>query len=153
MQIVNEFRENTIKYCSLIENLEETSKEEFLKEILMLLPKIYYLGLSLPNIEVQSENIADKNIQNYTPLLEKKLGKDQLYKKVFHPTADNEIVEASLVDDLIDIYSDLKQPLIWYEEDKKNQNDAIWQWKFNIQNHIGWHIVDAMKAIHVYLYV
>ncbi|PWA11191.1 hypothetical protein DCC39_09460 [Pueribacillus theae] len=57
-----------------------------------------------------------------------------------------EPVEASLSDDLLDIYIDVKRGILLYENRK--YREAIWEWKLNFQIHWGNHTVDAMRALH-----
>jgi hypothetical protein len=47
----------------------------------------------------------------------------------------------------------LKGSLIKYESGKEpRQRVAIWEWKFNLQEHCGDHLVDALRPIHRLIY-
>ena len=81
------------------------------------------------------------------------LGKYDSYFEVFDPAFDTDAIQTMLSDDLSDIYTNLKRPLIKYESgEEPNQRIAIWEWKFNIQTHCGDHLVDALRPIHRLVY-
>jgi hypothetical protein len=55
-------------------------------------------------------------------------------------------VEASLSDDILDIYKDVKKGILLYE--KNEHIEAIWEWKFCFEIHWGSHAVDEIRALH-----
>jgi hypothetical protein len=72
------------------------------------------------------------------------------YWKIFEPFKDGETpVYCELADDLADIYRDIKEGLILYDQGK--MDEAAWEWRFNFEIHWGKHLVGAQYAIHEYL--
>jgi hypothetical protein len=139
------------EYIALIEGLSQSRPHNFLSRCARVLPQIYSLGQSLPDVDIPDEE--NKNFIDEIPspmsLIGKLLGKHDFYMEVFDPVYDKDTVMASLSDDLADIYLDLKRPLLKFEtKDNNSQNIALWEWKFNIQGHCGDHIVDALRPIH-----
>ena len=132
-------------YISLLDEAENLSLYNFLHECLLLLPQIYAHGLKLPDVDPLTEEPAGTQ-SGLSPGPWVNLGKYDLYREVFDPVFDDDIVVSSLGDDLQSIYDDLMRPLPEYESG--NRDDAIWSWKFNIKGHCGDHIVDSLRAIH-----
>jgi hypothetical protein len=152
MNIRKQFIITVKEYVDLIEKFPQYSLQDFLRKCAKLLPQIYTLGQELPEVELPNEasdEIAIKEVISPREALEKFFGKHDHYKEIFDPIFDEDIVEASLSDDLTDIYLDLKRPLLKYEMGNNNLKEiALWEWKFNIQGHCGDHLVDALRPIH-----
>jgi hypothetical protein len=142
------------EYISLIDSASIQSHPHlFLSKCRLLLLQIYTLGIQLPDVEPQDNEVSKIDYPSPMSSIGILLGKYDMYNEVFDPIKDGEIVAASLSDDLAGIYRDLKDPLLDYDSDKRE--DAIWSWKFNIQGHCGDHLVDSLRAIHrlVNLYI
>ncbi|MBI4743528.1 MAG: DUF5063 domain-containing protein [Actinobacteria bacterium] len=144
----------TKKYISLIDKVEDMTTYDFLSKCAILLPQIYYFGQLLPDVELLDKNKMDEaSYVEWYALLSKKiaksLGEHNVYMEVFDPVQDKEAIQASLADDLSEIYLELKQSLTNYETgDSLKINSAIWNWKFGILGHCGNHIVSALRPIH-----
>lgn len=134
------------EYVRLIENAQSPSPHRFLFQCAVLLPRIYSLGLELPETEPKSDEIVTYDGNSPVRVLSSILGRYDEYWEIFDPVFEKEAVAATLSDDLADVYMELKGPLIAYE--KGQESDAIWQWKFNIKTHCGDHLVDALRTIH-----
>jgi hypothetical protein len=70
------------------------------------------------------------------------------YWDVFHPLTlgDKKPVSmGSLVDDLIDIYVDVKPPLIAWNSD--HQQDAVREWRLSFRSHWHRHATSALKVL------
>jgi uncharacterized protein DUF5063 len=79
----------------------------------------------------------------------KLMGNYDVYSEVFDPVCEEEVIKATLSDDLSDIYTDLKRPLFKYDsKEEGNQLIAIWEWKFHMKIHWGHHLVGALCPIH-----
>jgi hypothetical protein len=143
------FVEESRKYCKLIEECENIPNDKFVYECLYSLSILYNLGIQLPDIEPATEGVFTATLESKMAELIDKLKERDPYAHVFDPYEDKEVCMTSLSDDLADIYSDIKEPLILYDKNEKgNQQDAIWQWRFNIHGHCGDHIVSALTALH-----
>ncbi len=65
------------------------------------------------------------------------------YRLVFDPWEDKDVVEASLADDIADIYQDLKDVLA-----VSGGKAKAWDWRFQFDQHWGQHAIQALYAIH-----
>ena len=103
---------------------------------------LYSKALYLPEIEPKDTEALDFDI----PVPKIDFGQYDHYWEIFNPYHLDEPLEASLSDDIIDIYRDIKRGLLLYEKNK--DIEAIWQWRFNFDIHWGNHVVDAIRALH-----
>ena len=71
-----------------------------------------------------------------------------VYWDVFNPMEEDNPVLNSLADDLSDIYRDLKQGLILFNQGK--MAEAAWEWRLHFDIHWGQHLTGAQRAIHAY---
>ena len=61
---------------------------------------------------------------------------------------DDKLVGGMVFDDLNDIYRDLMEGVRAYELGAINE--AVWVWKWGVDNHWGTHAVSLIKALHWY---
>jgi len=141
----NDFVSLVRQYVQLVERASDTTAHAFLHSCARVLARIYAAGIELPDVDPSDEDLT---LQVESPLLplRRLLGVYDNYFEVFDPYENEPAGEASLADDLADIYLDLARPLRAFERGRTT--DAVWEWKFNIRGHGGDHLVDAMRAIH-----
>jgi hypothetical protein len=154
--MVEQFVELVRRYIALIDGLPGPTAREFLLECAILLPQIYSLSHQLPDVDLpESDSLEPETARIEAPMgkVMRLLGKYDLYSEVFDPVFDTDAIKSTLSDDLSDIYSDLKGPLMKYVSGgEANQRVAIWEWKFNMQIHWGHHVVGALRPIHSLVY-
>lgn len=158
------------EYCLWINRCDEQSCSEILTEAHGLLARLYALGLALPSTDVLfDDDPDDAGIAEWEPAastrgpdrgedvrqvrilrsLAGKLGRWDLYREVFdpyEPPSEPEVM-SSLSDDLGDIYHDLRSGLLRWK--RGETGDALWEWRFGIENHWGKHATDALRALHI----
>jgi hypothetical protein len=137
-QGINEFYQSAVTYCSLIENFDNKN----LKILLLSLLDLYSKALQLPNVEPEQDKMM--NIDVHLPHIT--ICQYDHYWEVFNPYELEEPVGASLSDDIIDIYKDVKKGILLFESNE--HKEAIWEWKFGFEIHWGSHAVDAIRALH-----
>lgn len=130
----------SMRFCDAV-NTKEVSAENA-EEWLALLMELYVGAMRLPEIEPDDDSISRKKNAIPQPVI--KCRSD--YWEVFDPFEFEEPVCGDLRDDLQDIYDDLRTGIREYEAGRKN--NAIWDWKFGVDNHWGQHAVDAIRALH-----
>ncbi|WP_296317877.1 DUF5063 domain-containing protein [Winogradskyella sp. UBA3174] len=148
-------------FIELIE-VKHIKEKEFYLEIHKKLSELYNAGLSLNSVELIHSNentefkiATEKRLEGKNVNLISSLGKDCFYWEVFDPTyeKENESTQGWLVDDIGDIYADLKEEV--YKIDQIGTDEAIedglWQLKFGFTSHWGNHCVNALRALH-YIY-
>jgi len=96
---------------------------------------------------------SDWMIVNET--LKKKFGTADDYLEVFdEKTRDTEgPVISSISENMADIYQDIKDFLLLYQTGTiEVMNDAIWECRMNFENFWGQKLVNAMRAVHKFIY-
>lgn len=139
---VDEFFLSALNYCKIVEDLNSNKGENNLKNLLVSLLDLYSKALYLPDVEPENDEISDIKLSVPQILFDEY----DHYWKVFNPYHLDEPVGASLSDDILDIYKEVKRGVILYE--KNEYEEAIWEWKFNFEIHWGNHAVDAIRALH-----
>jgi len=159
-RIVIEFVAAANEFCKYSEHAAEIKGGELLRILQRLLPFLYIKASLLPGLEPVFE---DGNEKFVTEAGWKKVNED--FRKQFG-TADNyldlteekfsepeNIVPASIAENMADIYQDLKDFLLLYQTGTSEvMNDAIWECRMNFENIWGQKLVNSMRAIHRYIY-
>lgn len=151
---------NTAKeYCNFIETESKLTQIEFLREAQTYLITLYSLARHLPLVHLQTDKDFESDIDDNTmELLLKFIGNRvpfPYYWTVLNPVNMNNLAETGtgdLIDDLGDIYKDLKRALLIFDTDHiAAKENAIWKFKFDFDYHWGAHCMEALSAIHHYL--
>jgi len=148
------------EYCSAIENVSKLSAEANVQKLQKLLPLLYLKAAILPKTERLLEEELEKYISelDYNLLLEKwlqLLGENDGYYEVFDPNIQfgQEKVTASVSENLLDIYQDLKNFLISYSiGNEELMNDALYECNFHFEEFWGQELVNVLRAVHMLVY-
>jgi Domain of unknown function (DUF5063) len=139
---VDEFFLSALNYCNIVEDLNSNKGNNKLKNLLVSLLDLYSKALYLPDVELEDDGVSD--IELSVPQIN--FDEYDHYWEVYNPYHLDDPVGASLSDDILDIYKEVKKGIILYE--KNEYVEAIWEWKFNFEIHWGSHAVDAIRALH-----
>ncbi len=159
---ITEFINACADYCEIIENFEKYTVKEFLYNIQKTLVNYYLKGFNLPNccrsgkISFDKKEIRKQSkFGYYLKMLSEYLKNVEPYFSNFNPYPDSdeieekEVTSQSLSNDLSEIYHDIKSNLLVFRNNSiPDQQDAIWQFKFDWQGHTGDHWTFAVRAIH-----
>jgi hypothetical protein len=143
---VEDFLVSALHYCSMIENFESLNEHKKLRNLHISLLDMYAKAFGLPEVEPQNDKVSSFDI----PVPKVSFGQFEYYWEVFEPYNLEEPVGASLTDDILDIYKNVKEGIHLYE--KNELVDAVWHWRFNFETHWGSHAVDAIRALHSAIY-
>ena len=154
-----DFYRTASSFCDFVESYATESKYEFLQVARQNLLTLYDTALKIQWVKLQSnieydEKLDDIKFKKLLMFIEKRLGDARYYWHVFDPTndKDTEAVCGDLVDDIGDIYKDLKYSIMIYNLDKEDcKENAVWQFKFDFDKHWDNHCINALSAIHYYL--
>ncbi len=154
-----DFYKTALDFCLFIENLQPTTKVDFMQATRQHLLRLYTTALELQWVELQSNAEFDDRLHeaDIKPLLNsisQRLEGSQYYWHVFDPTNEEDIkpVCGDLGDDLGDIYKDLKNAItIFNLEQSGCEESALWNFKFLFEKHWNDHCINALSAIHFYL--
>ncbi len=144
------------QYCEFVETQVPESETAFLMQAEEHLQALYYFGKKLP----VTENFADAEDKLTAAEMEKllhftaeRLGDHRYYQVVFDPTEfkDDQVVAGDLLDDLGDIYKDLKNAILAFDPlTPDNFEHMQYEFTFLFEHHWGDHCADALYAIHYF---
>ncbi|WP_297093206.1 DUF5063 domain-containing protein [uncultured Draconibacterium sp.] len=148
------------EYCSTIENVSHLTAEENLAKLQKLLPLLYLKASVVEKIEMVMDEELEKfvNELDYNMLHQKwlqLLGENDGFYEVFDPNIQfgEETVRASVSENLLDIYQDLKDCITNYSiGNEEVMNDAISECIYHFEEFWGQQLVNVMRAVHMLVY-
>lgn len=157
---VVEFVTVASEYCSSIENVAKISAEANLQKMQKLIPLLYLKAAMLP----KTERLLDEELEKYISELDynvlhqkwlQLLNEYDSFYEVFDPSIQfgQETVTASISENLLDIYQDLKNFLISYSiGNEEVMNDALVESIEHFEDFWGQQLVNVFRAIHMLVY-
>lgn len=157
---VVEFVTVASEYCSSVEQVAKFPAEINLQKMQKLLPLLYLKAAMLPKTEI----LLDEELEKYVSeldynLLNQKwlqlLNEYDSFYEVFDPSIQfgQETVTASISENLLDIYQDLKNFLISYSlGNEEVMNDALAECAEHFEEFWGQQLVNVLRAVHMLVY-
>ena len=148
------------EYCSSVENAVHYSAQENLERLQKLLPLLYIKASLLPKVE----RVLDDELENYVSELDynvlhqkwlQVLNENDSFYEVFDPSIQfgQETVTASVSENLLDIYQDLKDFITSYSMGNEEvMNDSLSECLFHFEEGWGQKLVNVMRAVHMLVY-
>ena len=163
------------EFCRVIDEREQSTAEQLLHRVHVLLPRLYSAALALPDVRPDDADPADEGVEEedddapydmeaaVADSVKDRIGHERLwamsrslgeligdrdcYAEIFDPYAEprEEAVTGMLSDDLVDIYADLTDGLAKWRRGEHDQ--AIWAWRFSLRTHWGEHATGALRAL------
>lgn len=157
---VVEFVTVASEYCASVENVAKVTAEENLQKLQKLLPLLYLKAAMLPKTESLLEEELEKYISelDYNMLHQKwlqLLNEHDSFYEVFDPSIQfgQETVTASISENLLDVYQDLKNFLIAYSiGNEEVMNDALAECIEHFEQFWGQQLVNVLRAVHMLVY-
>nr|WP_321355819.1 DUF5063 domain-containing protein [uncultured Draconibacterium sp.] len=148
------------EYCSTIENVSHLTAEENLAKLQKLLPLLYLKTSVVEKIEMVMDEELEKFVSelDYNMLHQKwlqLLGENDGFYEVFDPNIQfgEETVRASVSENLMDIYQDMKDCITNYSiGNEEVMNDAISECIYHFEEFWGQQLVNVMRAVHMLVY-
>ena len=148
------------EYCQAIEQVNRIPASANLQKMQKLLPLLYLKASLLP----QTERVLDEELEKYVSefdynVLHQKwltlLSENDNFYEVFDPSIQfgHEAVTASISENLLDIYQDLKNFLIAYSiGNEEVMNDALTECSEHFVEFWGQQVVNVLRAVHMLVY-
>jgi hypothetical protein len=157
---VIEFATVANEYCLFLEKTNSYSKKEFIEKVQKLLPLLYLKASLIPEIGDDNGETPEKCLSEveYNFLLNnltEKMGSHDSYLEVFDPGMQfsETPIEASISENLCDIYQDLKDFIFAFRIGTVEiMTDAVWECKKNFKEFWGQKLVNGLRAIHSIIY-
>ncbi len=157
---VVEFVTVASEYCNSLENAAKNTVEENLQKMQKLLPLLYLKAAMLP----KTERVLDDELEKYVSELDynvlhqkwlQLLNEYDSFYEVFDPSIQfgQETVTASISENLLDIYQDIKNFLISYSiGNEEVMNDALAECTEHFVEFWGQQLVNVQRAVHMLVY-
>lgn len=157
---VIEFVTVASEFCATIEKGAKTSARENLEKLQKILPLLYLKASMLPPTEQVMDDELEKYISelDYNMLHQKwleMLGEHDNFYEVFDPEIQfgQETVTASISENLLDIYQDLKNFLIAFSIGNEDvMNDSLYDCIYHFEEFWGQQLVNVLRAVHMLVY-
>lgn len=154
------------RYCDIVDASARTEKIELLLQLYRVLPELILEAIRLPDTDPWKHDEDDDSCLDLTlssdpglrksseewgrlyELLKGKFGEPPFYWTVFNPVQDKEAIEASLADDIADIYGDVIEGVRLLAKPSANPEEIIWEWRISFHSHWGNHALQALRTLH-----
>ena len=148
------------EYCNSVEHVSKQTAEDNLQILQKLLPLLYLKAAMLPN----PERVLDEELEKYVSELDynmlnqkwlQLLNEYDSFYEVFDPSIQfgQETVTASISENLLDIYQDLKNFVIAYSiGNEEVMNDALVECVEHYREFWGQQLVNVLRAVHMLVY-
>ena len=151
-----QFVKSARAFCTFIETGNSVS---FLQLTQTHLQNLYFDAKKLQSVDLTLDSdfpnkLNDQEEEEVLNLISDKLGKNRYYWHVFDPTKDEDMepVCGDLLDDLGDIYMDIKNSLLSLDSNVPAEvESAIWNFRFDFETHWGDHCIIAIYALHYFI--
>jgi hypothetical protein len=148
------------EFCKYAEHASELKGDEMLRILQRILPLMYLKASLLPSLNPYFEDGNEKFVTEpdwvrINEKLKEKFGTANDYLEVFDEkiTESDGPVISSISENMSDIYQDMKDFLLLYQTGTAEvMNDAVWECRMNFENFWGQKLVNAMRAIHKFIY-
>ena len=148
------------EYCAMLEQVAKYSARENIAKLQKILPLLYLKATLLPKTEQVLEDELEKYISelDYNVIHQKwleLLNENDSFYEVFDPSIQfgQETVTASVSENLMDVYQDLKNFLISYSiGNEEVMNDALYECVLHFEEFWGQQLVNVLRAIHMLAY-
>ncbi|MEN8118008.1 MAG: DUF5063 domain-containing protein [Bacteroidota bacterium] len=148
------------EFCATVENVDHISPSENLGKLQKILPLLYLKASVLPKTERVMDDELEKFVSelDYNVLHQKwlqLLKENDSFYEVFDPSIQfgDEKVTASISENLLDIYQDLKELLTSYSiGNEEVMNDSLAECIFHFEEFWGQQLVNVLRAVHMLIY-
>lgn len=144
------------EFCRIIESAVDYPTPALVDLTRKILPLLYFKASLLPEVQPVLDEPLEKYVSEmeYSLLLQKwsvKLAEADSYYEVFDPEIQfgSETVSASISENLMDIYQDLKDFITAYSlGNEEVMNDALVECKAHFGEFWGQRLVNVLRALH-----
>ena len=148
-------------FCKLMEKADKMPLHELLDGISESLMTIYQKTFTIPRFKTKYESetqkfLTEKKYNNIRLTIMSLLENKDEYTEILDPNrpTNQNIFQASLSEDLTDIYQDLYDFVQWYSIGTfESVNDSLIECLNNFEKYWGIKLLNALRAIHVIRYL
>lgn len=150
----------SVEFCSFLEKMEVTSREEWAKTMLRILPLLYVKATLLPSVEVLDDEIAEVFVSQQDYMLVSNqvasvLGEEDVYLDVFVEDMkySDRPVSSFVSEDIADIYQDIRNFVSVYQHGlEETMLSALNACTENFRLYWGQKLVNVLRPLHALVY-
>jgi len=149
------------EYCRILEKADKLPLHELLDGVSESLMAVYHKTFILTRFKTRYESdsqkfLTEKQYNKIRAMVMNLLEKRDAYSEMLDPNkpASQNIFQASLSEDLTDIYQDLFDFVHWYSQGTfESINDSLIECLSNFEKYWGIKLLNSLRAIHVIRYL
>jgi hypothetical protein len=150
----------SVEFCSFLEKMEVTSRTEWAKTVLRILPLLYVKATLLPSVEVFSDEMAEVFVSEQDYMLvanqvAKVLGEEDVYLDVFVEDMkySDRPVSSFVSEEIADIYQDIRNFVSVYQHGlEETMINALTTITENFRQYWGQKLVNVLRPLHTLVY-
>ena len=141
------------EFCIFIEETEKYEKLQMLAYLERVIPLLYLKGSLLPDVEVSDDTanerfVTEEQWEMVFRELKRKFGKEDTFI-ANENTGEKETLKYSLAENIADIYQDMKDFLLLYQQNTMAaRENAVYYCKLYFESRWGYRSVRSLYAIH-----
>lgn len=143
------------EYCLFVEKIEHYENRQMIDFMSKLFPLLYLKGAMLPPVQVDDPSANERyvTLEQYeivfNSIRKNILGMDDFLYMDYTPPADSEPVRGSVSEMLTDIYQDLKDFMLLYQQNRRAaKQNAAHECRQLFYDHWGPRILYVLNVIH-----
>lgn len=148
--MAGDFGTAAYRFCSLIEDESPASARLWLLRVEAALADLYAAAVALPDTEpvadMSSGWLSSSDRASMFEAIRSRLGDKDAYWDVLDPADRDSIVQASIADDLTDVYGEVAAGLAASRSGAAPE-DVLFAWRTGFEIHWGHHALGALNAI------
>ena len=150
----------SVEFCSFLEKMEVTSRTEWIKTILRILPLLYVKATLLPSVELLDDEVSEIFVSEQDYMLISKqvasiLGEEDVYLDVFVEDMkySDRPVSSFVSEDIADIYQDIRNFVSVYQNGlEEAMISALNSCSENFRLYWGQKLVNVLRPLHTLVY-
>jgi len=148
------------EYCKLLDRIDKIPLHEFLDRVSSLLMEIYHQTFEVPRFQTRYESepqkfLTEKQYNKVKETVKYIFDKRDSYTEIIDPAkpANARAFQASLSEDLTDIYQDFYDFVNWYSVGTfESVNDSMVECLTSFEKYWGIKLLGVLRAIHIVRY-
>ena len=145
-----------VEYCSFLERMEVSSRTEWMKTLLRILPLLYVKATLLPTVEVANEELPESFVSEHDYIrvssqISSLMGEDNIYLDVFIDDMkySDRPISSFISEDLADIYQDVRNFVSVYQYGLEDSMvNALQICTENFLSYWGQKLVNVLRPLH-----
>lgn len=150
----------SVEFCSFLEKMDASPREEWVKTVLRILPLLYVKATLLPSVEALDEGVSEIFVSEQDYLLVSNqvasiLGEEDVYLDVFVEDMkySDRPVSSFISEDIADIYQDVRNFVSVYQHGlEETMINALNVCTENFRSYWGQKLVNVLRPLHTLIY-